>query len=127
MIKKIIFSIIFVCLLIAIPLALLGIKRVELGTPFLSFMQNCSYELNDFKIAIPEIPHVPSPYESGAWYDFLRALVSMVNFIVNICNVAITFMNSIMQFFQFLFIVLKNLIKFRENLENYVYPVMPVI
>lgn len=129
MIKRICFSLIFVCCLVAIPLALLGIKHVNIGGPFLAFLHNCNNELNDFKIAIPNIPEIPKPGATGGWWDVLQVLVTIGNVFISICNYAINFMNAIVSVLQFIFIVLKNLLTLKDTLgstadSSYVPPVV---
>lgn len=117
MLKKIALSGILLCLFIAIPLALLGIRRVEIGTPFVTFMRTVSQDLQQYKIAIPTIPNIPSVDEfKGAWL-ILDVVIKFFNFIINICNFAITFMNVIIQFIQMLFIIIKRLITLKDTLE----------
>lgn len=128
MIKKIVFSLIFVCMLIAIPLALMGIRHVNVGGPFLSFLRGASLELNQYKVGIPTIPNVPTPQETGGWWDVLQVLVSIANGFVGICNFAITFMNTIVQLLQFVFIIIRRLITLKDTLAanpgSYVPPVV---
>lgn len=101
---------------IAVPLYIMGYTHVELGTPFLSFLHNCNDQLNQFKIAIPEIPDVPKPPSHEGWALILNVLIDAVNFIVAICNIAISIMNAIIQFLQFIFIMIKSLISFKDDL-----------
>lgn len=129
MIKKIVFSLIFLCMLIAIPLALLGIRHVSVGGAFLSFLRGCSMELNQYKVAIPNIPNVPTPQETGGWWDVLGVLVSIANGVIGICNFAINFMNTIVQLLQFVFIIIRRLITLKDTLaanptSSYIPPVV---
>lgn len=101
---------------IAVPLYIMGYRHVELGSPFLSFLRNCNDQLNEFKIAIPEIPDVPKPPSNEGWFLVLNVLIDAVNFIVAICNIAISIMNAIIQFLQFIFIMIKSLINFKDDL-----------
>lgn len=129
MIKRICFSLIFICCIIAIPLALMGIRHVNIGGPFLAFLRGCSNELNEYKIAIPNIPSVPKPTGTGGWYAVLSVLISIANALIGICNFAIMFMNTIVQLLQFIFVILKRLITFKDSLaanpiSSYVPPVV---
>lgn len=116
MIKKIIASAILLCLFIAIPLYVLGFEKVTLGAPFLAFMKNCSRELNDFAIAIPDIPQI-SKFEAPAgifvvinfMIDLVNGLSSFINFVILMCN-------QIIQLLQFIFIIVKNLITFKDTI-----------
>lgn len=121
MFKKIVLSLVLVCLFIAIPLALMGYKKVELGEPFLAFMQNVSKELNDFKIAIPDIPSIPH-FEGATDGGFLEVMSNILNALINFVNVIITVLNAlstiiniIIQLLQTIFIVIKQLIGFKDN------------
>lgn len=122
MIRKIIFSLILFCLLVAISIKIFdsSITRVQLGTPFLSFMNSCNLELNEFKIEIPSIPSIPkvSNLDVNFFEGILNAFISFVNGLTTLLNFVITFFNVIIQLLQFIFIVLKNLITFRDNLIN---------
>lgn len=118
MIKKITIVSIFLCLLIAIPLSLLGIKKVEIGPAFMSFMNTCNKDLNSFKIAIPNIPKIPSPPNLNGFWAILNAFISFGNFIIGVFNVGITFLNIIIQLIEFLIIVIKNLTSFKDVLST---------
>ena len=94
MVRKIIYSTIFVCLCIAIPLAMMGYERVELGTPFLALMRSVNLDLENFKIAIPDIPTIPViPSESSAGNDILSVLISIANGLIGFINVLINIIN----------------------------------
>ena len=86
MIKKILFSLIFLCLCIAVPLALIGFKHVDLGSGFIGFMSNCSHELESFKIGIPDIPQIPKIdvlVDNGG----LEVLFNILNAIIGFFNI----------------------------------------
>lgn len=116
MIKKIIFAAIVLCLFIAIPLALLGITHVELGQPFMTFLRNCNIELNQYKVVIPNIPDIPSPPNPSGWLLILNAFVAFANFFVRIINVFTSILSTVIQLFQFIFILIKNLITLKDTL-----------
>ena len=116
MIKKIIFAGIVLCLFIAIPLALMGIQHVEIGQPFMTFMRNCNLELNQYKVEIPDIPKIPTPPNPSGWQLILKAFVSFANFFVDVINVITSILSTLIQLFQFLFIVVKNLITLKDSL-----------
>lgn len=125
MIKKIIFALILLCLFIAIPLAVFGIKHVDIGPSFIAFMHQTSRDLEGWKINIPDIPFIPQPEQvslDGGFLDFLQnlgyAIVSFLNFIVRFFNVCISFINACIQFIQFIFTLLKNLIAFTDTLKR---------
>lgn len=119
MINKICFSLFTLCMFIAIPLALAGFERVELGQDFLMFMSKCSIELDSYKIAIPEIPMIGSLDTNGDfWLNIVNGLINFVNFISRILNVLTTILNVIIQVLEFIIIVVKNLIALANNAEN---------
>lgn len=118
MIKKICFSLIFVCLLVSIPLALMGIKYVSIGGPFLAFLRGTNMELQQYKFEIPTIPNVPDPAQTGGWWDALGVLVAIANAFISICNFAIGFMNTLIAMVQFVFILLRRLMSFSESLSD---------
>lgn len=111
MIKKIILSLFLGCLFIAIPLSLAGIHRVSLSDGVISFLQNCSRELNDFKVEIPQIPKIPTIN-----VGFLDVLINFINGFVILINFVITLVNIIIQLLEFLFIIIKNLITLKDYL-----------
>lgn len=117
MIRKIIYAGIFLCLLIAIPLSLMGIEKVEPGMPFLAFLKNCNRELNDFKIEIPNIPAIPLlDTEGNPFLNFVNGVINFLNGVSNLINFIITLLNVVIQVIQFIFIVVKNLIIFKDTL-----------
>lgn len=92
------------CLFAAFILYSLGIRKVELGQGFLAFINNCNNELNNFTIAIPNIPHIPTL--TGSFFlpiDFLNGIIDFLNFPIVLFNTAISII-------QFLIIMLKNFI-----------------
>lgn len=127
MVKKIIYSCIFVCLLIAIPLALIGYKQVELGTPFLALMRAVNNDLADFSIAIPDIPKIPViESETGGGNDILSVLINLANGLINfvnviimIINVLVGVVNVVIQLLQVIVLILKHLINFKDVIANY--------
>lgn len=119
MIKKIFFAVIFLCLIVAIPLYIAGVRQVEVGGPFMAFLRTCNNELNQFKFAIPDIPKIPTPMEEGFWWDVLKVLISIANFIGSIGNVAIMITNTIIQLVQFIYIMIRNVIALKDNLESH--------
>ena len=118
MIKKVIFAGIVLCLFIAIPFALMGIQHVELGQPFMTFLRGCNLELNQYKVEIPSIPEIPSPPNPSGWLLILNAFISFANFFVKIINVMTSILSVIIQLFQFIFILIKNLITLKDSLAQ---------
>ena len=124
MIHKIIASLFLICLFIAIPLSLMGIERVELGEPFLSFMSTCNYELSNFKIEIPDIPTIPVFDDASGFSLVIDVLIKFVNIIIVIINTIADVINVVIQLIQFICIVVKNLITFKDSLVDYSIPVV---
>lgn len=116
MIKRIIACGFLLCLFVAIPLALMGIEKVELGSPFLAFLKNCNRELNDFKIEIPNVPHIPNLDVQNDFLAFVNVVINFINGLVNVINFVVMFFNVIISVLQFLFILIKNLITFKDML-----------
>lgn len=126
-------SMFFFCL-IAIGLSLSGITHVDIGAPFLAFMNQCSRDLEAIKIEIPDIPQIPRwtvPVEEGS--DILTMLASIVNFFVffgnmfvTTLNIIVTMINVIIQLLQFLFIILRNIIHFKDTLHQTPSPSIPI-
>lgn len=117
MLKKISISLIFVCLLIAIPLALLGYEKVELGTPFMALMSNTSRQLESYKVSIPDIPMIPAFEEPQGILVVVQFLLKVVNGISTLLNVIIMVLNSLIQLLEFIFLLLKNLITFKDSIQ----------
>ena len=133
MIKKIVFFGIFLCLCIAVPLALMGYDHVTLGPSFIALMRNCNNDLNNFTIAIPNIPTIPRiPTENGAGdagilevlINLANALITFVNVIINIINVAVQVINIVIQLIEFIVILIKNLITFKDSVTSSPFPVV---
>lgn len=139
MIKNIVFSLLLICLLVAVSIKLVdsSITHVELGTPFFTLLNTTSIELASFKIEIPNIPRLDYFHELGeetitinnAWdafrlslaqfnilRNFFNSIISFINFITTIVNFTIMLLNVVIQTLQFTFILLKNLIVFRDTL-----------
>lgn len=125
MIKKIIFSGIVLCLFIAVPLALLGYTKVELGQPFLGLMKAVSRDLNNFKIAIPEIPHIPTFEEESAsgglevLFNILNVIINFFNMIITLINAVVGIFNVVLQLLECIVLVIKNLITFKDSVIDY--------
>lgn len=125
MIRKIILCLFLLCLFIAIPLAALGIRHVEIGPAFIGFMNQTSRDLEVWKLTIPDIPEIPKPLTvdtiSNGW-DVLvvigNTLISFVNFLSSIINVIIGMLNMVIQFTQYVFTLVKNLIAFTDTLKR---------
>lgn len=116
MIKNILYSLIFICLMFAISLSMFGVTHVELGAPFMSFLQQSNRELNDFIIEIPSIPMIPLMEKTNALMLILNVLITFVNGLSNLINFLITIVNIIIKVLQFVFILLNNFITMRDGL-----------
>ena len=136
MINKILVSFFFTELLIALGIALywnsygIAYHQVSIGPSFLSFMNTCSYELNQFKLEIPSIPDIPKidslQMEDTNWWNavlnffvaFANGFFTFLNGVVLILNFLIVVINTIIQLLQFVFILVKNLITMKDVLAT---------
>ena len=126
-------SMLFFCL-IALGLSISGIDHVDVGVPFMAFMSQCSRDLESFKVEIPNIPLIPRwelPQDDTT--DLLTMLASIVNFFVFFGNMVVTnlnifvgLINVVIQLIQFLFIVLRNIIHFKDTLHQTPSPSIPI-
>lgn len=124
MLKRIVAISTLVCLFIAIPLAIMGIKRVDLGQPFLALMKAVNSDLQNYRIEIPNIPLIPLGSQSGGGWEVLKVVVNFFNFFIQIINIFIQVFNVIIQLFQCIFLVVRHLITFKDTLANYQVPVV---
>ena len=67
MIKKIIAFGFLLCLFIAIPLAVVGVKKIEPGVAFQSFINSLNKHYETWKLAIPDIPTIKSIDNASGW------------------------------------------------------------
>lgn len=118
MIKRIAVCCIFVCLLIALPLALMGIKKVELSGPFMAFMKDTLRDLEKWKFEIPNIPQFQMQENSNFWEDLLNGLKVIGNLFIGIYNLAINIMNVVIYIIQFFVAIVKHLISLVGNLKE---------
>lgn len=125
MIRKIILGLFLLCLFIAIPLAALGIRHVEIGPAFIGFMNQTSKDLESWKLTIPNIPNIPDfTYETPsngfieALQGIFQGMMSFFNIIINILNVFVGMLNMVIQFTQYVFTLIKNLIAFTDTLKR---------
>jgi len=115
MIKKIAGSIMFFSLIIAIPLAVMGITRVELGLPFQAFIRQVAIDSQSFGIKIPDIPKIEIDENTAS---ILRSIISIVNNIVSFLNFIVVFLNAIISILLFLFTLIRNTIYLISNLAT---------
>lgn len=118
MIKKMIVSMFFICLVIAIPLAMLGIKHVDLGPSFIKFLSQTSLDMEKWQLQIPNIPDIPKPPSLGGWLDILSVIIDFFNFLIDLFNVIIGMFNFVLMFTQYIFTLVKNLIMFKDTLAR---------
>lgn len=117
MIKKISISLIFLCLLIAIPLALMGYKKVELGTPGLALLRVSAIQLEQYKVEIPDIPQIPLFNAGGGWLVVLDFLIKVVNGLTTFINFLVDIFNYIIKIIEYIVIIIKNLITFKDSVQ----------
>lgn len=123
MIKRISLAFLGSMLMIAFALYLLGMRKVELGQPFLSFLKSCAIELNDIKFEIPDIPQVPKlDNQLGYFTSVINVLINFLNGFVAFLNFFVMVINEFIKVLTFLFIVLKNLGTFINNVEKWERP-----
>lgn len=128
MIKRIIAYLIFGCLIVALPLSIAGITRVQLGGPFLAVLKLTNQQLNDFTIAIPSIPQIPKMDKLNGFFQVVNLLITFFNGLINLINFIITIVNYIIKLIEFLVILVKNLIFFRDSLRQAqdTFPYLPL-
>lgn len=124
MINKMLASLIFICLCIAIPLSLMGITHVEIGPSTMAFLKQTSIDLARWKLSIPNIPDIPDVPKfstNGFWEvvsNILNAIIGFFNFIVALINVFIQFLNFFIAAVQYLFLLVKNFFTLRDTLAR---------
>ena len=119
MIKKISISLIFVCLIIAVFLMVAGVRSVELGVPFYTFMKSITREVDNSPIQIPDIPPIPhTDISTDGWNNVLNVLIDFVNFLTTILNFVIAILNFVIRVLTFLFLIIKNFRSFIEVLKD---------
>lgn len=116
MIKNIILSLVLLCLFIAIPLSMAGVTHVELGAPVMAFLKNTSNELNNYKIAIPDIPSIPRLEDVSGFLVVIDLLIAFINGIIKILNFFVSILNVIIAVLEYIFLVIKNLITLKDSL-----------
>lgn len=102
MVKKICLTLILLSLFIAIPLAIMGVKKIDLGTGFLWFMQKVDTDLAAWQVKIPNIPIIPKFEDASGWLVVLNFLISVWQGITVVLNIIITIFNYIIQLIQFI-------------------------
>lgn len=125
MINKIIFSTFAICLFIAIPLAVMGYTKVELGEPFLALIQQVNKDLADFKIEIPDIPSIPLFENADGFLAVINVLIKFVNIIIWLLNALADLINVVLQLIQTIVLFVKALINFKDSIAN--YNTLPII
>lgn len=95
MIKRLIFYLIGLCLVVALILYNFGVRRVELGTEFISFLTNVSRNSANFKLEIPQIPLIEIPHDTE-WWDILGILSSIGNMFVGLVNTLASVINWVL-------------------------------
>lgn len=118
MLKKIALSGIFFCLFIASWLAAFNIDKVSIGGPFLALLKQTNTDLNNFKIAIPDIPLIPKASSFNGFLVVLNALIDFFNIIVNIINIVVDVVNVVIQLIEFICLLIKNIVVFATTMKN---------
>lgn len=125
MIKKIACVCIFISLLIALPLGLMGYKYVTLGPQFTAFMKATVRDLENWKFEIPNIPTLEPQQNAEGWELVLNILKYLANFFIGIYNFAITIMNIVIYIIQFFIAIIKHLIELVKNVQESGYTSYP--
>lgn len=102
MIKKIICAGILLCLFIAIPLAIVGIKKVEPGITFNAFLVSLNKHYEAWKLDIPYISQIDLIKNASGWTLILNFLINVWNIITRILNILITIINVLINIIQFI-------------------------
>lgn len=125
MVNKIICSFFFIELIVALLIGVywsandIPIHQVTLSTEFLAFMKNCSNELNQFKLEIPQIPSIEYfNTDDNTWYLILNAFIGFVNGISGIINFLVMIINYLLELISFIFIMVKNLFALIDNVQS---------
>lgn len=123
------------CLFLAIGLSAFGYDHVDIGTAFLAFMRQVNADSLLFKIEIPDIPLIPR-YErqSTGGDDIFTVLISLlngmiffVNMIIQTINLIADIINLVIQLLQTIFIIIRNLIYFKNIIPPTPSPSIPVV
>lgn len=122
MIKRISLAFLGSMLMIAFALYLLGMRKVELGQPFLSFLKSCAIELNDITFKVPDIPQVSKLSDVNGFFTIINVLINFLNGFIAFLNFFVMVINEFIKVLTFLFIVLKNLGSFINNVEKWERP-----
>lgn len=109
MVKKIIFSFLFVCLFIALVLALAGVTAINFDTEFYTWVNGIVYKTNQLEqYSIPTIPDIPL-LTTGTWYlDLLTFGVNVWVQTIRLLNVIIKILNSLIYIFKFLIVLIQS-------------------
>lgn len=118
MIKKIILFIMPILLFTAILLKLNGVDHVEIGQPFLSFLNKVSIDMSKWKFDIPSIPMIDSFDSPSGWLLVLDFLINVINGLSTLINVIISLLNVLISVLQFIFTMIYDFKDFITILQN---------
>lgn len=116
MITRIITFILLPCLVVALLLSSFGITHVSLGGPVMAFMKAVEMRMNNFTIAIPSIPQIPS---TSGGFEFFSMLITFINGIVSVINVLITIVNTAIKVIQFFVTLLISVTELITGIKDY--------
>ena len=119
MIRKMIFAGIFFCLCIAIPLAFMGIQKVEVGGPVMAFLKATSIDMSKWQLKIPDIPNIPLSENVEGFALVLDLLARFVNMVIGWINGIVKIINIIINLIQYILTLLKNLITLKDTIAHY--------
>ena len=119
MIKRMIFAGIFFCLCIAIPLAFMGVEKVEIGGPVMAFLKATSIDMSKWQLKIPEIPSIELQENVSGFGLVLDLLARFVNMVILWINGFVKIVNIIINLIQYIATLLKNLITLKDTIAHY--------
>lgn len=115
MIKKISLSLILICLFVAIPLALLGYDKVQIGPSGLAFLRAVDQTFKDNYYEIPDIPKIPNFEVGTVWFTVLNFLINVVNGLSTLINVIVDIFNVLVHIVEYLVFIVYHAITFKDS------------
>lgn len=137
MVNKILTSLFFVELIIALSIAVywtnnnIEFHTIKIGGEFLSFLNTTSSQLNNNRFEIPNIPNIPNiefmdTNDNANWWEgilnffvnFANGFFMFLNGVINILNFLITIVNYVIQLAQFIVLLIGNLFNMIGKLQS---------
>lgn len=127
MTSRLITFVLFPCLIIALLLALAGVRQVEFGDSYYQFMGDVSRAYSQWSFEIPDIPKI-TPMNDGGFDSgglIISVLIKIGNFFVNVINglisvlnVLILIINVVISLIQFALTLIYCLLGFRNRVAG---------